>query len=96
MRRARALALVTLIGAAALALACGACGETRRAVGEECLRNDDCLSGFCSARTCVGAPVVVGGPGTGVAGTRDDAGSDADTPVTDAGKDAPADAPADG
>lgn len=93
MRRARALAIAAFAGAAALALACG---ETRRAVGEECLRNDDCLSGFCSARTCVGAPVVVGGPGTGVAGTRDDGGSDADTPVPDAGKDAPADAPADG
>jgi hypothetical protein len=33
-----------------------ACGETRKGPGEECLRSDDCLSGFCSARTCVAAP----------------------------------------
>jgi hypothetical protein len=32
------------------------CGETRRPIGEECLRDDDCLSGVCSARSCVSAP----------------------------------------
>lgn len=33
-----------------------ACGETRRPIGDECLRDDDCLSGVCSARSCVSAP----------------------------------------
>jgi len=33
-----------------------ACGETRRPIGDECLRDDDCLSGVCSARSCTSAP----------------------------------------
>ena len=33
-----------------------ACGETRRPIGDECVRDEDCLSGTCSARTCVSAP----------------------------------------
>lgn len=50
----------------ALALVAGmllvaACGETRRPIGEECLRNDDCLSGYCEARACVSAPSLVTG-----------------------------------
>lgn len=55
-----------LASALALALAFGvlaACGETRRPIGEECLRGDDCLSGVCSARTCVAAPALVTGAG---------------------------------
>lgn len=40
-----------------------ACGETRSPIGEECLRGDDCLSGVCSARTCVAAPALVTGAG---------------------------------
>lgn len=38
------------------ALATVACGETRQPIGEECLRDEDCLSNTCSARTCVAAP----------------------------------------
>lgn len=53
MRFALACAL-----AAALAFACG---ESRRPIGEECLRNEDCLSSFCAARTCVSAPALVTG-----------------------------------
>ena len=37
----------------------GACGESRRPIGEECLRNEDCLSNFCAARSCVSAPTLV-------------------------------------
>jgi len=33
-----------------------ACGETRHPIGDECLRDEDCLSGVCSARACVSAP----------------------------------------
>jgi len=40
-----------------------ACGETRRPIGDECLRDDDCLSGTCSARECVPAPSLVTGAG---------------------------------
>jgi hypothetical protein len=38
-----------------------ACGETRRPIGDECLRGDDCLSGVCADRTCVSAPSLVTG-----------------------------------
>lgn len=53
-----------LIGfAAATAIAFGfvACGETRRPIGDECLRDEDCLSSTCSARVCVPAPALVTG-----------------------------------
>jgi len=29
-----------------------ACGDTRRSLGDECLRGEDCLSGLCTARVC--------------------------------------------
>jgi hypothetical protein len=40
-----------------------ACGETRLPIGDECLKDDDCLSGVCAARVCAAAPslVAVGG-----------------------------------
>jgi hypothetical protein len=44
--RARSLAML-----AALMLV--GCEDTRGALGEECLRDLDCLSNVCSARTCV-------------------------------------------
>jgi len=34
----------------------GGCGETRRPLGDECLRDDDCLSSACSGRVCVASP----------------------------------------
>jgi hypothetical protein len=55
--RGSALAVALAVGAFA------ACGETRRPIGDECLRGDDCLSGVCSARTCVAAPPLVNGSG---------------------------------
>ena len=54
-----------------------ACGETRHAPGEACLRGDDCLSGFCTDRICVAAPPL-GKPQSG-------SGSDAAASVEDAG-----------
>jgi hypothetical protein len=67
-----------------------ACGETRRPIGDECLRDDDCLSGVCSARSCVSAPPLkTGSPGP----TPDDAPEFAAgeggvaTPPSDAGGD---------
>lgn len=59
---ARALAIGAL-AAALSALFLAACGETRRPIGDECLRSDDCLSGVCSSRTCVAAPTLVNGAG---------------------------------
>ena len=42
--------------ALALTIAGSACGETRRPLGDECLRDDDCLSSACSGRVCVAMP----------------------------------------
>ncbi len=56
--RARVVALVLVAG-----IAIAACGETRRPIGEECVRSDDCLSGVCSDKTCVAAPTLVTGGG---------------------------------
>lgn len=41
-----------------------ACGESRKSIGEECLRDDDCLSNICSDRACVSAPSLTTGGGT--------------------------------
>jgi hypothetical protein len=43
-----ALIIVLLAGA----LAANACMETRRALGEDCLKDSDCLSGTCSQLRC--------------------------------------------
>lgn len=63
---ARPFALIAVLALLIVAGATAAgCGETRRPIGDECLRGDDCLSDVCSARTCVAAPPLVnvsGGP----------------------------------
>lgn len=74
-------ALVALVAALALA---AACGESRRPIGDECLRDDDCLSGVCANRACVSSPTLV----TGAAGSPPD-----DAPrIPDDASSAPADA----
>lgn len=76
---------------AAAASVISACGESRKPIGEECLRDDDCLSGICAARTCVSAPALVTGasnpppdeepriPDGGSGGATGDAPADAKT-----------------
>jgi hypothetical protein len=44
---------LTLVCASLLVATQGACEETRGALGDECLRSEDCLSGICSGRSCV-------------------------------------------
>jgi hypothetical protein len=34
----------------------GACRETRRSLDEDCLKNDDCLSGICTQLHCASQP----------------------------------------
>lgn len=58
--RVAVAATVALVALAAI----GGCGETRRPIGDECLRSDDCLSGVCSDKTCVAAPALVTGAGS--------------------------------
>jgi hypothetical protein len=39
-----------------------ACEERRRPLGDECLRNDDCLSTICVSRVCVALGPVLDTP----------------------------------
>jgi len=54
---ARVLALV-MAGIAALSLAY-ACAETKRSLGDECLKSEDCLSGICSQLVCAAAAPLI-------------------------------------
>ncbi len=54
-------AIVVVLAIAATVGAAIACGETRRPIGDECLRSEDCLSGYCASRLCVSAPTLVSG-----------------------------------
>ena len=49
--------------AAVLVMLAIACGETRRPLGDDCIRSDDCLSGVCADRVCVAQPALVTGAG---------------------------------
>lgn len=74
-------------------LALVACGETRRTLGEECIRDDDCLSNVCSARQCAGQPPLI----SGASGGSPTDGVDPPSPdEADAGGDAGARDAADG
>ena len=53
----RAAGLAALLALAVVA----ACGESRRPIGDECIRNEDCLSSVCAARVCSSAPSLVTG-----------------------------------
>jgi hypothetical protein len=79
-----AFALVLLALAVATS-GVAACGETRSPIGDECLRSEDCLSGICSARTCVAAPSLFTGGGPP---PPDDIPR---IPIVDGGADAPGD-----
>ena len=74
-RFARAMAWLTLVGLVA-GLA-GACSELRSSLGDDCLKNEDCLSGICSQSRCTASPPLLGAEGTP---TATDAGGDSATP----------------
>lgn len=46
----------------ALAAPASACMETRRSLGEDCLKNDDCLSGVCSQLKCASSAPTIDTP----------------------------------
>jgi hypothetical protein len=52
--------VLVLVGVAGIA-AIVACAETRRGIGDACLKNDDCLSGVCSGLTCASQPPLLDG-----------------------------------
>lgn len=106
----RAARLFATLGAPAAVLGLAvACAERRGSIGDDCLEDQDCLSGVCSGLRCVAAPPVLGSEsgetGSPVAeageassdalaeATGDDGSSDA--PADSSGDVAPSDAPAD-
>ena len=75
----------TGIAALALLTVAVACTETRRSLGEDCLKDDDCLSGFCSQLQCSAPPQLLDGSILPQDASPQDASSqDASPPVTDA------------
>jgi len=92
-RSVPALVLAALV---ASAVALFACAETRRTLGEDCLKSDDCLSGICSSLKCAEAPPILGASPTATADSGVDAAPDvaadsAPDVENDAGPDASSD-----
>ena len=52
------------VAAVLIAFLVCACMETRRSLGEDCLKNDDCLSGVCAQFLCASAPPTINTPRT--------------------------------
>ena len=49
------------MGALLLMALLAACSETRRSLGEDCLKDGDCLSGICSQLRCASPPRLLDG-----------------------------------
>lgn len=77
-RPRREVAAVAIAAGLVATWALAACTETRRPLGEDCLKNGDCLSGICSGLRCVATPPFLDGSpeGTPDAGGAGDAGGD--------------------
>jgi hypothetical protein len=85
---------------APLVLAVGlapACVQTQRALDEDCLKDQDCLSGICSQLKCAAAPPLLdGAPQAPPADAGEAAAPEADALAPEeSGAEAPADAPVD-
>jgi hypothetical protein len=71
----------------------GSCAESKSSFGEQCLKDEDCLSGICAQQLCVAAPSIVDGSTSGIATPAEDA--PVDVPSIDSPVDALGDAPGD-
>jgi hypothetical protein len=72
-----------------------ACADTKRILGEECIKSEDCQSGICTAQQCTAAPPLLDRDASpAVDSSTGEAGGDAakDAPANDA----PAEAASDG
>jgi hypothetical protein len=100
---------VLALAAASLSLALLDCADNDKSLGEDCVKSEDCSSGFCSDQVCVAAPttfdseppLVDSGTETGApdARSRDAMKSDVARDVIEASPDvldAAPDAPPDG
>ena len=64
-----------------------ACGESRRPIGDECIRSEDCLSNVCAARVCASAPQLVTGASNPPAPEEPRIPDDGGSIIVDAGAD---------
>ncbi|MGH7281691.1 MAG: hypothetical protein ACRELY_09230 [Polyangiaceae bacterium] len=56
-----------------------ACTETRRGLGEECLKGEDCISNLCVAQICAAAPPLLQGtPGVTSDGASEESSVESD------------------
>jgi hypothetical protein len=105
-RKTRVFAFVVPL--LAFVVLAGACGEQKRGEGDECIKDEDCLSGFCVQLRCGSAPpyadAEISADGTapndaaGEASSQDGPGGDAPSEAAveaGGGPDAAADAPQD-
>ncbi len=79
-----------------------ACADTKRILGEECIKSDDCQSGICTGQKCTAAPPLLdldasatpdsSAPVDG--GDGGDAGDAADSGAVDSSAEAASDASA--
>jgi hypothetical protein len=63
--------------------ALSACQETRRTLGDACLKSEDCLSGICTQLVCTAAPPLINDEPVAEGGSTVDATAEAgvDAPV---------------
>lgn len=59
--RSRAVARALVAVALCIVGASAACQLTSRGLGEDCLKDQDCLSGICSQLKCAAAPPLIDG-----------------------------------
>jgi hypothetical protein len=72
------LAPLLLAALAALVALDGACVKTGDSLGQSCLSNEDCFSGYCAGQICVSAPPVLDAEAMGdSAASGSDAADDA-------------------
>jgi hypothetical protein len=80
------IALGLLAGAVVLGPAFAGCVGTGASLGQSCLTNEDCFSGYCAMRVCVAAPTFIDAEVEADGATTDD-GPPADAPLAADGSD---------
>jgi hypothetical protein len=81
-RAARSFVVATAMAAVAVVFSC--CAGEQKALGEACIKAEDCLSGVCSDGVCIAAPPLLDGGALGDA--LDELPADAHTDAFDARK----------
>jgi hypothetical protein len=85
--RARVRAFSFVVAALVAVGIVGACAETRRANGEACLKDQDCLTGICSQLVCSAAPPTTNVEANGEGGATEAGGDGGGATDTGGGTD---------